>query len=497
MKKAIISLALAALMLTALATIGFGAQAADAVVPTRQGLTVNGRAVQTQAYNINGNNYFKLRDVAAMMGGTESRFDVGYDEASHTVTVTKGTSYKTDTSENTAGEDLSATCVKSSQTVTIDGRRADMTAYNIGGSNYFKLRDLGMMLGFYVDYDAAAASVRVTSPDAYGDEGWRDAYSAAVIEARQSNRGGSILEYDENDAVSYQLYDIDKDGVPELFIHYGIAEAARSVKVYTYKNGEIAKAGETFCGHTSLYSCPGENGFVLYWGHMGAASMSKVSLEGGALKDNGVIFEEMTEGDYKPVSSVVPGAAILDNWRTDITAPIEHYRDVLQNAQGYECPKWSDDAKVREAIMDVIKNDGSLFFLCADAYGDEGGYMNLSTALAAGGPADEYAKEPLKVSQYAWVDANNDGQTDCVVRFAHTDGGSDVYAVFTSQSGEIYAYTVSYFDGKVLRNGVFAEDYDGDGVPEFASRVMFDGVQGYTCYVAESGSTPEAEWIKY
>ena len=205
----------------------------------------------------------------------------------------------------------------------------------------------------------------------------------------------------------------------------------------------------------------------------------------------------MTEGDYTPVSSVVPGAAILDNWRTDITAPIEHYRDVLENAQGYECPKWSDDAKVREAIMDVIKNDGSLFFLCADAYGDEGGYMNLSTALAAGGPADEYAKEPLKVSQYAWVDANNDGQTDCVVRFAHTDGGSDVYAVFTSRGGEIYAYTVSYFDGKVLRNGVFAEDYDGDGVPEFASRVMFDGTEGYTCYVAESGSTPEAEWIKY
>ena len=100
MKKAIISLALAALMLTVPATIGSGAQAADAVVPTRQGLTVNGRAVQTQAYNINGNNYFKLRDVAAMMGGTASRFDVGYDEASHTVTVTKGTSYKTDTSEN-------------------------------------------------------------------------------------------------------------------------------------------------------------------------------------------------------------------------------------------------------------------------------------------------------------------------------------------------------------------------------------------------------------
>ncbi|MBR3554975.1 MAG: hypothetical protein IKN89_03610 [Oscillospiraceae bacterium] len=62
------------------------------------------------------------------------------------------------------GEDKASTAVPSSQTIMIDGRiRTDLSVFNIGGNNFFKLRDLGEALGFSVDYDARTNTAVVIS----------------------------------------------------------------------------------------------------------------------------------------------------------------------------------------------------------------------------------------------------------------------------------------------------------------------------------------------
>ena len=62
------------------------------------------------------------------------------------------------------GADNSKTTQPSSQTIRIDSvERGDLNVYNIGGSNFFKLRDLGTALGFDVDFDAASNTVVVRS----------------------------------------------------------------------------------------------------------------------------------------------------------------------------------------------------------------------------------------------------------------------------------------------------------------------------------------------
>ena len=48
---------------------------------------------------------------------------------------------------------------RSRQKIFINGQQAQMEAYNIGGSNYVKLRDVGKAIGFEVTYDAATNSV--------------------------------------------------------------------------------------------------------------------------------------------------------------------------------------------------------------------------------------------------------------------------------------------------------------------------------------------------
>ena len=44
--------------------------------------------------------------------------------------------------------------VPSEQEVYINGRKADVSGYNIEGNNYFRLRDIGNAIGFSVEYDA-------------------------------------------------------------------------------------------------------------------------------------------------------------------------------------------------------------------------------------------------------------------------------------------------------------------------------------------------------
>ncbi|MCM1149982.1 MAG: copper amine oxidase N-terminal domain-containing protein [Butyricicoccus sp.] len=128
-----------------------------------QPLTVDGEAVTAQAYNIGGSNFFKLRDVAMMLNGTGARFSVGYDADTRTATATSGEAYTAIGGELTAGEDMSASCVVSDQSIIVNGEALKANVYNIAGSNYFMLRDLGSALGFDVGYDAATRTVLVTT----------------------------------------------------------------------------------------------------------------------------------------------------------------------------------------------------------------------------------------------------------------------------------------------------------------------------------------------
>lgn len=159
-------------------SLGTGALAADApqVMLSNQHLTVDGRAISCEKYNIDGANYFKLRDLAFLLNGTGSQFSVGYDAQKRLVTIVTGESYVPDGSELVlTGKDKSATAVVSSQTIRINGTdRSDLSVWNIGGNNYFKLRDLGTALGFDVDYDAPTRTMLVSGSalPAYESGGW-------------------------------------------------------------------------------------------------------------------------------------------------------------------------------------------------------------------------------------------------------------------------------------------------------------------------------------
>lgn len=150
--KRFVALLIAVVLMCSLCVSGVAAN----VVRTSQKLMVDGSYVNCEIYNIDGSNYFKLRDLAYILNGTGSQFAVGYNAATRTVTVETGADYVPNGSELVIGEDKSALAVPSTQTIWIDGApNSGLSAYNIGGNNFFKLRDLGNAVGFEVDYDAA------------------------------------------------------------------------------------------------------------------------------------------------------------------------------------------------------------------------------------------------------------------------------------------------------------------------------------------------------
>ncbi len=64
----------------------------------------------------------------------------------------------------------SITATLSSQPIYVDGQKVSMTAYNIGGNNYVKLRDIGRAVDFGVTYDASTNSVCIDSTQPYQEE---------------------------------------------------------------------------------------------------------------------------------------------------------------------------------------------------------------------------------------------------------------------------------------------------------------------------------------
>ena len=112
-------------------------QAAVDAKPTTSKIYVNGEQKPCAAYYINGNNYFKLRDLAYALNGTTQQFSVDWDEQRRSVMLTSGQRYQPVGGEFEEIHDIAPANVVSSN-VIVDGQTIHVQGYNIKNSTYFK-----------------------------------------------------------------------------------------------------------------------------------------------------------------------------------------------------------------------------------------------------------------------------------------------------------------------------------------------------------------------
>jgi hypothetical protein len=135
---------------------------------TKATVTVDGKAVCFQAYNIGGSNYFKLRDLAYALKDGRKSFEVTWDATQGAIAMTTGKTYTPvggELADATVASVTSAT--PSASLLVADGLQRACSAYNIGGNNYFKLRDIAAIVNFSVDWDSAAQTITLDTSKGY------------------------------------------------------------------------------------------------------------------------------------------------------------------------------------------------------------------------------------------------------------------------------------------------------------------------------------------
>ena len=136
--------------------------AAASAKPSSMQITLNGQKIKLSGYEIAGNNYFKLRDLAYALRETGSGFSVAFDGKN--ISLVSGEAYKS------VGGELEApaaagnvTATQKNDVISINKQNVTLTGYEIDGYHYFKLRDMGEALQFDVDFDADSRTVILQS----------------------------------------------------------------------------------------------------------------------------------------------------------------------------------------------------------------------------------------------------------------------------------------------------------------------------------------------
>ncbi len=169
----ILSLFVAVAMFVSMSSMSFAANEVIAKY-TSSKIMVDNVEVSFEAYNIGGSNYFKLRDIAYQFSPQDAffspyyGFEVIWDGKLNAINIIKSgdwddSMYTPVGGELAKGDGKDKKAVPCNSSIYLNGKPISLTAYNINGNNYFKLRDLAKELDFAVDWDEENKTVIVCS----------------------------------------------------------------------------------------------------------------------------------------------------------------------------------------------------------------------------------------------------------------------------------------------------------------------------------------------
>ena len=115
--------------------------------PSDASLVIDGVQWPLTAYLIDDYHYFKLRDVAFLLSGTEKQFGASWDAETSTAVLTSGDPYESVGGELASVED-SRPYTRSGTVIYINDILCALEIYMIDNNNYFRLRDMAELFDF-------------------------------------------------------------------------------------------------------------------------------------------------------------------------------------------------------------------------------------------------------------------------------------------------------------------------------------------------------------
>lgn len=136
--------------------------------PIASKVLMNNKEMSLQAYNINGYNYFKLRDIAQLLCDTNKQFDLSWNADTKAIEMTMGDRYTAASGELALSENQGPQRYDQGKaSILLDGTQIELSAYNINNYNYFKLRDVAAALNFSVTWDDRTNRIHIDPDSAY------------------------------------------------------------------------------------------------------------------------------------------------------------------------------------------------------------------------------------------------------------------------------------------------------------------------------------------
>ena len=129
--------------------------------------------------------------------------------------------------------------------------------------------------------------------------GWAPAYEQYILNGEYLTSAEPSYYTEDADPIRFGLYDLDKDGFPELVAYNGCPFMAGACNyLFTYKNGQFSYIGDAGFRESVLHYYPTGNypGLFCSDGNMGIITTVYYTMENGK-----VVQEEVMEKDYNSV----------------------------------------------------------------------------------------------------------------------------------------------------------------------------------------------------
>ena len=311
---------------------------------------------------------------------------------------------------------------------------------------------------------------------------WMTAYEQ-ILDSWKAQMTEDPGNADISPELSYLLYDIDKNAIPEMLVKIGTCEADYHGAFYTFRDGQAFQIGEELgLGHSSFYSDPGENGIIMMWGHMGYASAVRISLADGFTEEP--LYEDNLndrlqtdpDADYIYPGDVVPGSVYLSMCPGNLTLAMTHYEEIRRCLEGALPEAEEEQYPNQDAAFyeNLISGNSEVYATTADGFTNIPGRIGFQDLLRQN-VAVNWMQGDLGILSITPADLNGDGKLECCV--AASDGSSEIRIVLSEQDGAVFAYLINYAEG-------YAPDAKGNLICttpyyQFCYRLIFDGEQAF------------------
>jgi hypothetical protein len=102
------------------------------------------------------------------INNTDKNFEVTWDGTKNAINLISSKLYTVAGGElKVSGKKASQTANLSTSKIYVDGEEVALTAYTIGGSNYFKLRDIANVIDFGVVWDGNTNTIGIDTSIGY------------------------------------------------------------------------------------------------------------------------------------------------------------------------------------------------------------------------------------------------------------------------------------------------------------------------------------------